>query len=273
MSLLSDQSFLRYQRQIALEDIGETGQIHLRKKRALVIGCGGLGCGASLYLAGAGIGSLVLVDPDSVEVSNLHRQVAYRKSDLGVTKVSALSKQLNALNHECHVRTIDKKLDDEQLQLEVMMADVVLDCSDNLQTRHQINRICYQQKTALVSGSAIGWNGQLSIYRYQKEEPCYRCLVPDEELNHHRCSDMGVLGPVVGTISSLQALQAIQILCLPLAEISKKADPTAPSANEFFHFDGKKMLLQSFPFEKDDSCPVCGGKGSTSGCEENVSWN
>ncbi len=260
MPLLNDQAFLRYQRQIALEDIGETGQYELKKKQVLIVGCGGLGTGVSLYLTGAGIGSIVLVDHDEVEVSNLHRQIAYRESDVGKKKVSALSNQLRGLNHECRIRTIGKKLNSEQLRLEVMLADVVIDCSDNFPTRHQVNQICYQQKTTLVSASAIGWDGQLSVYRYRDEEPCYRCLVDDEVSDSYsRCSESGVFGPVVGAIASLQALQVIRELLAGMNE-SHHEIQNKPSlkANDFFHFDGKEMQLRSFRFEKDMNCPVCG---------------
>ncbi|KUI96925.1 HesA/MoeB/ThiF family protein [Vibrio sp. MEBiC08052] len=283
MSLLDDDAFLRYQRQIALPDIGEIGQCELNKKHVLMIGCGGLGTNVSLYLAGAGIGSIVLVDHDTVEMSNLHRQIAYREADVGTQKVCALASQLRALNHQCRIRTVDKKLDDKQLQLEVMLADVVIDCSDNFPTRHQINRICYQQKTTLVSASAIGWDGQLSVHRFSKDAPCYRCLVGDTG-DHHpkRCHESGVLGPTVGTMASLQALQVIQVLLrdihpnssfttnqsLHSQSLNSRSLHTSLHTNEqltpsgsmaeFFHFDGRRMRLKSLRYEKDHHCPVCG---------------
>ncbi|MDW6091374.1 HesA/MoeB/ThiF family protein [Vibrio rhizosphaerae] len=292
MSLLDDDIFLRYQRQIALPDIGETGQCELSNKHVLIVGCGGLGTTVSLFLVGAGIGSIVLVDHDAVEISNLHRQIAYRESDIGTQKVHALANQLRALNHNCRVRTIDKntigeakksddKKGDTQLQLEIMLADVVVDCSDNFPTRHQINRICYQQKTVLVTASAIGWNGQLSVHRFLRDSPCYRCLVGETaELSARRCQDAGVLGPVVGTMASLQALQVIQELLRNIDPNSSLTTHTThpcarmPSSNsrplqandqvtpngsmaEFFHFDGRRMQLKSLRYEKDLHCPVC----------------
>ncbi|WP_074374801.1 HesA/MoeB/ThiF family protein [Vibrio spartinae] len=258
--MLDDHTFLRYQRQIALPEIGETGQCELNKKHVLMIGCGGLGTSVSLYLAGAGIGSMVLVDHDVVEVSNLHRQIAYRESDIGARKVRALASQLQNLNHGCRIRTIDKRLDDEQLQLEVMLADVVIDCSDNFPTRHQINRICYQQKTTLVSASAIGWDGQLSVHRFSSDTPCYRCLVGDTaNYSPKRCHESGVLGPVVGTIAALQALQVIQQLLMDIHQRSPFIkDKATDEPSEWIHFDGRRMQLKSLRYEKDIACPVCG---------------
>ncbi|WNJ96697.1 HesA/MoeB/ThiF family protein [Vibrio ruber] len=278
MSLLNDQAFLRYQRQIALAEIGEVGQYELNKKHVLMIGCGGLGTAVSLYLAGAGIGSIILVDHDAVEISNLHRQIAYRENDLGTRKVCALADQLRGLNQQCRIRTIDKRLEDEQLQLEVMLADVVIDCSDNFPTRHQINRICYQQKTPLVSASAIGWDGQLSVHRFSNDSPCYRCLVGDTSDHHSkRCHESGVLGPVVGTMASLQALQVIQELLRNIylsssfttnqSHTHERLTPHGSMA-EFFHFDGRTMQLKSFHYEKDMACPVCGFSVDDDGADD-----
>ncbi len=265
MALLDDHEFLRYQRQIALPEIGETGQCELNKKHVLMIGCGGLGTHVSLYLVGAGIGSMALVDHDAVELSNLHRQIAYRESDIGARKVGALAGQLRNLNHGCRIRTIDKKLDDEQLQLEVMLADVVIDCSDNFPTRHQINRICYQQKTTLVSASAIGWDGQLSVHRFLSDTPCYRCLVGDTaNYSPKRCHESGVLGPVVGAIAALQAIQVIQQLLRDTHQNSPfTPDKASNELSEFIHFDGRRMQLKSLRYGKDIACPVCGHADGT----------
>jgi sulfur carrier protein ThiS adenylyltransferase len=264
MSHLNDDDFLRYQRQIALPEIGESGQKQLIRKRILQIGCGGLGTCVSLYLVGAGIGSVVVVDDDNVDVSNLHRQIAYREMDIGQSKALILKKQLQALNHHCKIRALNKRLDDEQLALEVMLADLVLDCSDNLQTRHQVNRICYQQKTDLISASAIGWEGQLSVYRYPNNGPCYQCLVPQsDQCPAVRCQDMGIVGPIVGVIASVQALKAIQLLLGILPENNHQ------TSNELLHFDGKNLKHHILSFDRNPACPVCGhNSGHNSGHNE-----
>ncbi|WP_029848391.1 ThiF family adenylyltransferase, partial [Vibrio parahaemolyticus] len=145
--MLTDQEFIRYQRQVSLPEIGESGQARLGQSHVLLIGCGGLGSAASLYLAAAGVGKLVVIDDDRVDSSNLQRQVIYREGDIELAKTEAMAQQLRHLNSLIQVRTITKRLDQAQLLLEVMLADVVLDCSDNLPTRQQINQVCYEQNT------------------------------------------------------------------------------------------------------------------------------
>lgn len=248
---LNDQNFLRYQRQIALNDIGESGQLVLLNSHILIIGCGGLGCAASTYLAAAGIGRLVICDSDSVEISNLPRQLAYRESDLGKSKVEALAEQIKAINHACRVRTIGKRMDDQQLAMEVLLADIVLDCSDNFATRLQLNRVCYGQRRTLISGAAIGWKGQFAAYQYSCDSACYQCLVSPAQLPDEatvRCSDAGVVGAVVGTIGCMQAASAIAHITNPLA----RAKPT-----ELVQFDGKAMSFTTMTIAKDCTCAIC----------------
>lgn len=165
--MLSDKQFLRYQRQVALPEIAEVGQERLSKSHVLIIGCGGLGSAASLYLASAGVGKLVVVDNDEVDSSNLQRQIIYREQDLQVAKTEATVKQLTELNSMVQVRALNKRLDKAQLQLEVMLADVVLDCTDNMPTRQLINQVCFEQNTPLISAAAIGWQGQFAVFDYQ----------------------------------------------------------------------------------------------------------
>lgn len=247
--MLSDAQFIRYQRQLALPEIGENGQQSLLDSRVLVIGCGGLGSAAVLYLASVGIGQLVIVDDDRVESSNLPRQVIYRERQIGQTKVDAMAEQIKAINLDCRVRAISKRLIGTQLELEVLNADVVLDCTDNIHSRQQINQLCRKLIKPLISGSAIGWKGQVIAFDQLPLSPCYHCLVPDSELPAaQRCNEFGILGPVVGIIGTLQALQAIMIL----------TRQTMRNANQLTLFDAHLFQFQTLNVVKDPQCEVCG---------------
>ncbi len=252
---MNDQQFQRYQRQIMVPEVGEVGQQKLMASKILVVGCGGLGSAACLYLAAAGIGQLVVADGDCVESSNLQRQVIYRTSDIGLNKAQATAVQVKLLNPNCKVRAVQTFLAEEQLNLEVMLADVVLDCSDNFPTRQAVNRACHASGTTLVSGSAISWVGQLMSFdfKHQKNSACYRCVIPQQnDQAGLKCSGSGVIGPVVGMLGNLQALEAIKYL----------------TANERFQpavlnlFDGQTLSWQKFNLAKDQECPVCGNSAS-----------
>ncbi|PMH38682.1 molybdopterin-synthase adenylyltransferase MoeB [Vibrio sp. 10N.286.49.B3] len=252
--MLTDKQFIRYQRQVSVPEVAESGQKALLNSHVLMIGCGGLGSAAGLYLASAGVGKLVIADGDTVDESNLQRQVIYRQQDVGTEKVAAMSEQLQQLNSDCQVRVISRYLSDQQLQLEVMLADIVLDCSDNLATRHAVNAACFTHHTPLISGSAIGWKGQLALFdfanrhRDQQQAPCYRCLFPFDELQQvTKCSDSGIVGPIVGTIGNLQALQAIKYL----------THHATYQANVLHLFDGETLQWQHFSMQQDSQCPVC----------------
>ncbi len=248
--MLSDNAFVRYQRQICLPEVGEEGQKRLCDSSVLIIGCGGLGNAAALYLAGAGIGKLVICDDDEVDVSNLSRQIAFRTDHVTIPKVDALAKQLRALNPDCHVRTVARRIDSSVLPLEVEMADLVLDCSDNLETRHLINKVCYESKVPLISGAAIGWDGQVIAFDFaeNKTSGCYACLVPINSHNSlNKCTELGVIGPVVGTIGNLQALLSIQYL-IGLKELK---------THRLYKFDGKSMVWQTWNLARDPDCSVC----------------
>lgn len=249
---MNDQQFQRYQRQIMVPEVGEAGQDKLIGSKVLLIGCGGLGSAAALYLAGAGVGSMVVADGDTVESSNLQRQIIYRETDLGVNKALATAQQLKQLNPNIKVRSVQKFLEAEQLNLEVMMADVVLDCSDNFPTRQAINLACHQAKTPLVSGSAIGWIGQLMTFDFSTSPtPCYRCAVPYQENSAGlKCSESGVIGPIVGMLGNLQAVETIKLLT--------GNSNLKPSTLNLF--DGQTLSWQKFNIAKDNACPVCGEK-------------
>lgn len=269
--LLSDAAFLRYQRQIALPEIGEQGQSMLAKAHVLIIGCGGLGSAAAQYLVAAGVGRLVIVDDDIVESSNLQRQTVYRETDLGNSKAESMRDQLMSLNTHVNVRAIIHRLDTQQLNLEVMLADVVLDCSDNMHTRQQISLACFLQSTDLISGSAIGWKGQFAVFDYsvlsspgldqgqaliqKQSRACYRCLFPFDELpNASTCSDSGIIGPVVGTIGNYQALATMQKLVLGVYAL-------APQTLHLF--DGLVLKWQTLSISQDPECQVCGSQQSS----------
>ncbi|GAD91064.1 MULTISPECIES: HesA/MoeB/ThiF family protein [Vibrio] len=251
--MLTDKEFVRYQRQIMLPEIGEQGQQSLLNARVLVVGCGGLGSAVALQLAGAGVGKLVLCDDDSVEISNLHRQLSYRESDLGSSKAISLANQVRQLNSSINVRSVNRRMSLDTLLLEVNMADLVVDCSDNFPTRQDINKACFSNTTPLVSGAAIGWDGQLAYFDYQGEKaPCYHCLYPFTESNQAtKCSESGVMGPNVNMIASLQSMLAIRALI----------EPETLNAAELMVFQGRTMTQQKFEIAKDDTCAVC-KKGS-----------
>ncbi|CAM4271997.1 HesA/MoeB/ThiF family protein [Vibrio agarivorans] len=256
--MLSDKEFIRYQRQIALPNIGEAGQNKLRSSHVLIVGCGGLGSAAALYLAAAGVGRVVLVDDDAVDSSNLQRQVVYREEQVGHGKADAMAHQLRLLNASCQIRTINKRLDEAQLSLEVMLADTVLDCTDNIESRQLINRVCFNQSTALIFASAIGWQGQFCMFdfKHHKDQGCYRCIYPFDELPQAgKCSDSGVVGPVVGTMGNYQALAAIQYLALQSLVLK---------TNTLHLFDGLSLTWQALSTSVDSTCHVCSDRGSQS---------
>ncbi|ELI9684030.1 HesA/MoeB/ThiF family protein [Vibrio vulnificus] len=264
--MLNDRLFTRYQRQIALTEIGESGQANLLQAHVLIIGCGGLGNAAALYLAAAGVGHLVLVDDDVVEESNLQRQIAFRQQHLASLKVDALAEQLKQLNAELRVRTIDKRLNEQRLNLEVMLADIVLDCTDNFPTRQLINQACLNQRTPLVSASAIGWKGQFIAFDFSSRHsiqakqdtsstttsvnpPCYHCLFPfAENATQTKCSDAGVIGPVVGLMGNYQAIATIQKLATGRFQTA---------CHQLHLFDGLTLSWQQLTVVKDPSCRVC----------------
>ena len=210
--MLNDNDFMRYSRQVMLEDIGLEGQNKLQQARVLIVGLGGLGSPASLYLAGAGIGELILVDDDKLHVSNLQRQILYRTQDIPNAKSEVARQSLLALNPEIKITSYKQRIDDDSLSKLVKEADLVLDCTDNMLTRQAINRACVAQQTPLISGSAVGFSGQLMVFEPPFTHGCYHCLYPDETEPQRNCRTAGILGPVVGVIGTLQALEAIKLL-------------------------------------------------------------
>ena len=210
---MNDDQLLRYSRQIMLPQVDLAGQQKLLAARALIIGAGGLGSPAAMYLAAAGVGHLVIADHDVVELSNLQRQLLHQNKDIGSNKAASAHQSLMAINPDIQVTPIAEKLQGEQLDDEVRLAGVVLDCTDNFASRFAINSAAVRLRTPLVSGAAIRLQGQLSVFDSGKEKsPCYSCLYKEGEEEDQACSDTGVLAPITGIIGSLQALEAIKVI-------------------------------------------------------------
>lgn len=249
--MLSDTETLRYSRHLLLEDVGESGQKSLKNGKVLIIGMGGLGSPAALYLAAAGVGTIVIADFDHLEVSNLQRQIGYNTADIGADKVALMKNRLEQLNPEIRVRTINREMGKDQLLMELSMVNLVLDCTDNMASRQMINAACVEKKVPLIVGAAIRFEGQLMFFDHsQPESACYHCLFPDDQEQALNCSNSGVIGPVVGTIGTMQALEAIKhITGLP-----------SGVKNKLKLFDGKTLEWQTFAINKDSQCSVCGNK-------------
>lgn len=233
----------RYSRQIVLRELGVNGQQLLRDSTVLVVGVGGLGSVASLYLAGAGIGRLILADRDRVDLSNLQRQILYRQSDLGRAKTEAARGQLAALNPQVQVVCCDE----HDWIPHLAEADVVLDCTDNFPTRFAINAACVKARKPLVSGAAIRFEGQFAVFDLRRGGPCYACLYPEAGEAQDTCEEAGVLGPVVGTVGSLQALAALKLL-LGIGD----------DAGHLLTWDALDMRWRRLTLSSDPECPVCG---------------
>jgi len=247
---MNDDELLRYSRQIMLPDFDIAGQERLLAARVLVVGVGGLGSPVALYLAAAGVGSLWLADHDSVDHSNLQRQIAHGEADISRPKVVSAAAAVKRINSRANVHTIDKKLQGADLDDAVRAVDLVVDCSDNFSTRFALNAVCWRHGKPLVTGAAIRAEGQLMVIDPRAaESPCYRCLyddaVSDEQLS---CSQNGVLAPVVGIIGTLQALEAIKLL----------AHYGRPALGRLLVFDAKALEWRSLKLAKSRDCPVCG---------------
>ena len=246
---MNDDQLLRYSRQIMLPEFDIAGQQALLDARALVVGLGGLGSPAALYLAALGVGSLVLVDHDTVDVSNLQRQIIHDHNSLGRTKVESAAARIAALNPATRVVTIESRLEGAALTSAVAEADVVLDGTDNFTARYAINEACVQTKTPLVSGAAIRLEGQVTVIDPRRDDaPCYRCLygsAGDEALN---CAENGVAAPLVGIIGSVQAMEAMKII----------ASVGDSLAGYVLYLDAKRMEWRRLRLTKDPDCRTCG---------------
>lgn len=250
---MNDAQLLRYSRQILLPQIDIDGQERLLAARALIIGAGGLGSPAAMYLAAAGVGHIVIADPDSVELSNLQRQLLHHDNDIGRNKADSAEDSLKQVNPEIRVSPVAAALQGDALDEEVRLADVVLDCSDNFATRFAVNHACVTHRTPLVSGAAIRMEGQLAVFDSSRENsPCYHCLYKEGEEADQTCSDNGVLSPLVGIIGSLQALEAIKVIAVVGETL----------AGRLVVFDGFTHEWRTLVLKKDPACNVCSGKSS-----------
>jgi adenylyltransferase/sulfurtransferase len=246
---MNDDQLLRYSRQIMLPQVDVAGQEKLLASRALIVGAGGLGSPAAMYLAAAGVGHLAIADHDVVELSNLQRQLLHRDSDIGRAKADSARDTLHAINPDIAITQIAARLHGAQLTAEVSKADVVLDCSDNFDTRFAVNAACVRQRVPLVSGAAIRLQGQVAVFDAGKaESPCYHCLYRDGDEAVQTCAENGVLAPLVGIIGSLQALEALKVL-LGVGDTL---------IGRLLVFDGLAHEWRTLKLQRDPECPTCG---------------
>ncbi|HED5893676.1 TPA: HesA/MoeB/ThiF family protein [Salmonella enterica] len=250
---MNDHDFMRYSRQILLGDIAIEGQQQLLASHVLIVGLGGLGSPAALYLAGAGIGTLTLADDDDVHLSNLQRQILFTTDDIAHPKAQAAKLRLAQLNPGSELIVLQQRLTGDVLKNAVARADVVLDCTDNMATRQEINVTCVALNTPLITASAVGFGGQLMVLTPPWEQGCYRCLWPDDVEPERNCRTAGIVGPVVGVMGTLQALEAIKLL----------SGMETPSG-ELRLFDGKTSQWRSLALRRASGCPVCGGRHADS---------
>lgn len=250
--MLTTHEQLKYSRQIMMNKIGEQGQSALRHAKVLVVGVGGLGNPVSLYLAAAGVGTIYLADGDTIELSNLPRQIQFSDQDIDNNKADTAAEKLSEQCPDCHIEAIDEMLDQELCDYYLPQVDLVLDCSDNIQTRYLINQACVTYKVPLVIGAATGFDGQqLVVDPRDEDSACYHCLFPKtEKAPANNCQTMGILGPVLAIIGGMQALQAIKVLTGNSAQI-----------NQLNLFDGLANKWQHFTMKKQASCDVCHDKG------------
>jgi len=247
---MNDTQLLRYSRHILLPQVEYAGQEKLTKSHALIVGAGGLGSPVALYLAASGVGTLTICDFDEVDLTNLQRQIIHTTQSVGVNKAVSAQQTLHAINPEVDVHTIEQKSTEAQMTALVEDADVVIDCSDNFATRYALNRICFAEKKPLVSGAAVRFEGQITVFDFRNEvSPCYHCLFPDSGDDQAlRCADNGVFSPLVGMIGTAQAAEALKCLM----EIGE-------------NLQGRLLLLDALTAEwrtiklaRDPACSVCG---------------
>lgn len=246
---MNDDQLLRYARHVLLDEFGIEGQENLLASSALIIGAGGLGSPAALYLASAGVGHIVLADDDVVELSNLQRQILHADDRVGWSKAESGRHALMQINPDIHVEAVVQRLEGRALEELVSRADVVLDCCDNFATRHAVNRACVLHGKPLVSGAAIRFSGQVSVFDLrQSDAPCYHCLFPEaDDVHELRCATTGVLGPLVGIIGSMQAAEAIKVLA-PMGQTL---------SGRLQCLDALTMQWNTVRFKRDPACPVC----------------
>lgn len=248
---MNDNQLLRYSRQIMLPQIDIEGQQKIIAANVLIVGAGGLGSPAAIYLAAAGVGNITIYDNDEVDLSNLQRQIAHYTADIGTNKVFSTYQTLNRLNPEVNVTPIKQRLEGEQLDFEVNKADVVLDCSDNFSTRFAINSACVKHRIPLVSGAAIRFEGQVSVFTPGKNNsPCYNCLYSNGGEEQINCTTNGVIAPITGIIGCIQALEAMKLI----------TDIGETLTGRLLLIDGLTMEFSSMKLKKNINCETCGAQ-------------
>ncbi|ELF6207376.1 TPA: molybdopterin-synthase adenylyltransferase MoeB [Pseudomonas putida] len=247
--MLSDEELLRYSRQVLLAQIDIDGQLRLKQSKALIVGLGGLGSPVALYLAAAGVGELHLADFDTVDLTNLQRQVIHDSASVGMSKVDSALQRLQAINPEIGLVAHRQALDEDSLAAAVAAVDLVLDCSDNFATREAVNAACVAACKPLVSGAAIRLEGQLSVFDPRRDySPCYHCLYGHGSEDELTCSEAGVIGPLVGLVGSLQALEAMKLL----------AGFGEPLVGRLLLIDALGTRIRELRVKRDPACTVCG---------------
>jgi adenylyltransferase/sulfurtransferase len=247
---LSDDLLLRYSRHILLPEVGVVGQTRIADASVLIVGAGGLGCPVALYLGAAGVGRLLLADGDTVDLTNLQRQIGHGTAAIGENKADSLARSVRAINPEIDVQPIRQALANAELHTAVAAVDLVVDASDNFATRHAVNRACVRFGKPLVSGAAIGFSGQLAVFDSSRADgPCYHCLFPDEAGEPEmRCAEAGVFAPLVGVIGAMQAMEALKCL----------AQVGDPLIGRLLLWDGLRAEARMMRVPRDPACPVCG---------------
>jgi len=247
---MDDNQLLRYSRHILLPEIGIERQQTLLAAHALVIGAGGLGSPAAMFLGASGVGHITLCDDDDVDLTNLQRQIAHRTSSVGKAKVVSAQETLADINPEVKVTALKERADEARLAQLAASADVVLDCSDNFATRYALNRVCHAAKKPLVSGAATRFDGQVNVFDFRRDDsPCYNCLYPEQsEGEETRCATMGVFAPLVGIVGSMQASEALKVLA-----------GMETLCGRMLLLNALKMEVRTVKLAKDKFCPVCAG--------------
>jgi molybdopterin/thiamine biosynthesis adenylyltransferase len=249
---MTDDELLRYSRHILLNEVGIEGQERILAARVLIIGAGGLGCPVALYLGSAGVGHITIVDHDTVDLTNLQRQVAHTVDRVGSPKVQSLRAAIAQINPGVQVTAVQQRADAALLNQRVAQADVVLDCCDNFATRHAINAACVAHKKPLVSGAAIRFDGQLGVYDARDDQsPCYACVFPPEAtFEETRCATLGVFAPLVGIIGTMQAAEALKLI----------SGAGRPLTGRLLMLDGRAMEFTEVRIGRHAACPVCGAQ-------------
>lgn len=247
---MNDDLLLRYSRHILLPDVGVAGQARISASAVLIVGAGGLGCPVGLYLGAAGVGRMVIADGDTVDLTNLQRQIAHASTAIGENKADSLARSIRAINPEIEVCPLHAALAGDALREAVGGVDLVVDASDNFATRHAVNRACVELNRPLVSGAAIGFSGQLAVFDPGRaDSPCYHCLFPDQaDEPELRCAEAGVFAPLVGVIGAMQAMEALKYV----------AQVGTPLVGKLLLWDGLQAEARVMKVPRDPTCPVCG---------------